>query len=267
MVDGIKISALPAVQSPSLAYEIPAILNGATERLSVQQVANLVTALIVNGSPAALDTLKELATALGNDANFATTVNNAIAARLKKDGTEAMSGPLNLGGNELKRASNLVGMVAMFVGTTPPAGWIKLNGATLTRASYPDLWAYAQASGSIVAEASWAANSGKFSTGNTTTTFRIPDLRGEFPRFWDDARGVDSGRALGVTQAAYAGYFNIQAGRDDGDSSEGAVQSIRYIWINGNLVVDNGQGGPVDIAVIPGDNRPRNMSLMPCMKY
>lgn len=267
MVDGIKISALPAVQSPSLAYEIPAILNGATERLSVQQVANLVTALIINGSPAALDTLKELATALGNDANFATTVNNAIAARLKKDGTEAMSGPLDLGGNELKRASNLVGMVGMFSGTTPPAGWIKVNGATLTRASYPDLWAYAQASGSIVAEASWASNSGKFSSGNGSTTFRIPDLRGEFPRFWDDARGVDSGRGLGVVQQAYSGYFNVQAGQDDGDSSGGDARSVQFIWFNGNLVVNNGQGGPVDIPIIPGDTRPRNISLMPCMKY
>lgn len=40
-------------------------------------VANLVAS-----SPAALDTLNELAAALGNDANFATTVNNAIAGRL-----------------------------------------------------------------------------------------------------------------------------------------------------------------------------------------
>lgn len=39
-------------------------------------------AALVNASPAALDTLNELAAALGNDANFATTVNNSIALRL-----------------------------------------------------------------------------------------------------------------------------------------------------------------------------------------
>ncbi len=39
---------------------------------------------LVAAAPAALDTLNELATALGGDANFATTVNTALAARAKK---------------------------------------------------------------------------------------------------------------------------------------------------------------------------------------
>lgn len=43
-------------------------------------IANAVAALVAS-SPAALDTLNELATALGNDANFAATVNAAIALR------------------------------------------------------------------------------------------------------------------------------------------------------------------------------------------
>lgn len=36
---------------------------------------------LVNSAPAALDTLSELATALGNDANFSTTVTNSIATK------------------------------------------------------------------------------------------------------------------------------------------------------------------------------------------
>jgi hypothetical protein len=43
-------------------------------------VAAAIAALI-NSSPAALDTLAELATALGNDANFTTTITNALAAK------------------------------------------------------------------------------------------------------------------------------------------------------------------------------------------
>ncbi|UYA61176.1 Phage tail fiber protein [Pectobacterium sp. F1-1] len=42
-------------------------------------------AALVNGSPAALDTLQELANALGNDPNFSTTVLNALAGKLAKD--------------------------------------------------------------------------------------------------------------------------------------------------------------------------------------
>lgn len=40
---------------------------------------------LVNGAGAALDTLQELATALGNDANFATTVSTALGLRLRVD--------------------------------------------------------------------------------------------------------------------------------------------------------------------------------------
>ncbi|WP_440589501.1 phage tail protein [Pectobacterium brasiliense] len=42
-------------------------------------------AALVNGSPAALDTLQELANALGNDPHFSTTVLNALAGKLAKD--------------------------------------------------------------------------------------------------------------------------------------------------------------------------------------
>jgi hypothetical protein len=60
-------------------------------------IDNAITAL-VNGSPAALNTLNELAAALGNDANFATTVTNALAARLQLSGG-TMTGPITLAGD------------------------------------------------------------------------------------------------------------------------------------------------------------------------
>jgi hypothetical protein len=50
--------------------------HAATKGYVDTQITNLV-----NGSPAALDTLNELATALGNDANFSTTVTNSIATK------------------------------------------------------------------------------------------------------------------------------------------------------------------------------------------
>ncbi|MGO4813359.1 phage tail protein [Cupriavidus sp. 2MCAB6] len=81
------------------------------------------------------------------------------------------------------------------------AGYMKLNGTLLFRADYPLLWAYAQSSGALVTEAEWQAGfHGCFSSGDGATTFRIPDFRGESMRFWDDGRGVDSGRRLGSWQ-------------------------------------------------------------------
>lgn len=57
---------------------------------------------------------------------------------------------------------------------------IPSDGQLLDRATYPDLWAYAQVHGAI-SDSSWVStpeNRGKYSTGNGTTTFRVPDRNG-----------------------------------------------------------------------------------------
>lgn len=55
---------------------------------TIDYVASQIAAL-VNSSPSALDTLQELAAALGNDANFATTITNALAGKAPLNGTGA----------------------------------------------------------------------------------------------------------------------------------------------------------------------------------
>ncbi|HDD9446312.1 TPA: phage tail protein [Escherichia coli] len=60
---------------------------------------------------------------------------------------------------------------------TPPEGWLKCNGATFDIAKYPKL-------------------AKVYSTG------KLPDLRGEFLRGWDDGRGADTGRGLLSGQSA-----------------------------------------------------------------
>lgn len=54
-----------------------------TSQLATQTYVNTQVANLVNSAPAALDTLDELAQALGDDANFATTVTNALAGKEK----------------------------------------------------------------------------------------------------------------------------------------------------------------------------------------
>ncbi|MBP7529226.1 MAG: hypothetical protein KA801_14965 [Syntrophorhabdaceae bacterium] len=95
-----------------------------------------------------------------------------------------------------------IGDVRISLSATPNDDEIKLNGASLSRTTYAGLWDWAQAKSVVVAEASWSPNNtGAFSSGDGATTFRVPDTRGEFPRFFDDSRGVDSGRAFGSWQA------------------------------------------------------------------
>ncbi|OZP20110.1 phage tail protein, partial [Escherichia coli] len=62
-----------------------------------------------------------------------------------------------------------VGVPIPWPSATPPTGWLKCNGAAFTASQYPKLaLAY--------------------------PALRLPDLRGEFIRGWDDARGADTGR-------------------------------------------------------------------------
>lgn len=71
----------------------------------VQTIANAAAAAIVNGSPASLDTLNELATALGNDPNFATTVTNAIGLKAPL-AAPALTGAATLDGQAIVKTND-----------------------------------------------------------------------------------------------------------------------------------------------------------------
>ncbi|EGI6878420.1 TPA: phage tail protein [Escherichia coli] len=133
-------------------------------------------AAMVGSAPAALDTLNELAAALGNDPNFATTMLNALAGKQPLDNTLT-----NLSGKDvaglltylgLGEGSALpVGVPVPWPSATPPTGWLKCNGAAFSAEEYPEL-------------------------AKAYPTNKLPDLRGEFIRGWDDGRGIDAVRAL-----------------------------------------------------------------------
>lgn len=55
-------------------------------KAEVSTLLNQLKSEIVNGSPALLDTLSELSAALGNDANFSTTILNALSGKLGLNG-------------------------------------------------------------------------------------------------------------------------------------------------------------------------------------
>lgn len=146
--------------------------------------------------------------------------------------------------------------------TAPNAKWLTLSGQLVNRADYPALYAQAVADGIVVSEATWAATSwGCYSVGNGTTTFRLPDFRGEFVRGWSNSRsGVDTGRTLGQWIAdklkSHTHLLHVFSRAIDGSDEEGD---------NTVATASSGVSGYIDAT---GDNEtaPRSIAVLYCVK-
>lgn len=147
------------------------------------------------------------------------------------------------------------GAVSQFARQTPPTGWLKCDGSAVNRTAYADLF---------------AAIGTTFGSGDGSSTFNLPDLRGEFVRGWDDGRGVDASRQFGSSQddalEEHGHMFTGEAARD------GEVSGTPN-WImldNGNLFNKTDQITATHIdpatANVAEETRPRNVALLMCIK-
>lgn len=217
------------------------IAAGAIDRVpsagEVKKYVNAEFEKLLGSAPEALDTLSELATALGNDANFAATITNQLAQKLDITSFQAIQ-------NQLIP----VGAGMWFFGKQAPAGWLKPYGVLLQRAQATALWAYAQTSGLLVSEADWQAGAkGFFSTGDGSTTFRTPDIRGYHLRVWDDGAGIDADRLAGsIQQDALKSHGHTGSADAVGDHAHSAwtdVQGWHDHWVSGRRNYDTANMG------------------------
>jgi len=84
-----KLALYATLESPAFSGDPTAptqVPGNNTTRIATTEFVATAIANLIASSPAALDTLNELAAALGNDPNFATTVTNALAAKAPLDG-------------------------------------------------------------------------------------------------------------------------------------------------------------------------------------
>ena len=154
----------------------------------------------------------------------------------------------------------LTGAIAFFGLNTAPAGWLKANGALVSRTTYAGLFAVIGTT---------------YGAGDGSTTFALPDMRGEFLRGWDDARGVDSGRGIGTAQGdairnitgSYSGnsgaYGEFQSGVGAFFNTGGSTKINFSGWSSGNGIgFDASRQVPT-----ASENRPRNIALLACIKF
>jgi microcystin-dependent protein len=146
----------------------------------------------------------------------------------------------------------LPGEVCYFARSAAPTGFLKSNGALVSRATYAALF---------------TAIGTTFGVGDGSTTFALPDLRGEFIRGWDDARGVDAGRVFGVAQTdALQGHIHWTNtySYTNNFTAPGSIQGGGGSQLNtGSPITDGVNGTPRTGA----ETRPRNVALLACIKY
>ena len=151
--------------------------------------------------------------------------------------------------NSIANSSVSAGTVIYHAANTPPTNFIKANGAAISRTTYADLF---------------AAIGTTFGSGDGSSTFNVPDLRGEFPRGWDDSRGVDSGRSFGSAQSdqmeSHSHSFT-GGGNNQGGFSYGKVTATG--GGTAFTITTSSQGATSNSS----ENRPRNIALLACIKY
>ncbi|EIT0053321.1 tail fiber protein [Escherichia coli] len=176
---------------------------------------------------------------------------------IKSDGTV----PTALENLGLREGSALpVGVPVPWPSATPPTGWLKCNGAAFSAEEYPEL-------------------------AKAYPTNKLPDLRGEFIRGWDDGRGVDSGRTLLTNQehavishnhgipTKVGSVTNIPYGIEQVISDETIFSSAKTVgvdyWSNSERVFTYTTGGrngaesvsSPDASSLIKETRPRNLAF------
>ncbi|WP_258237436.1 tail fiber protein [Arcobacter sp. AHV-9/2010] len=131
-----------------------------------------------------------------------------------------------------------------------PEGYLLCNGQEVSRITYKDLF--------DVIGTTYGSSS--------STTFKVPDLRGEFIRGFDNGRVVDSGRVIGSNQLdefkSHRHNFNYNPGYGYGPSwgPDSTLAQATYSWnVYMNDSAHTNAGGV--------ETRPRNIAMNYLIKY
>lgn len=208
-----------------------------TTQLATTEFVQAVVALLVDSSPAALNTLNELAAALGNDANFATTMTNALAlkaALASPNFTGTPTAPTVAGTTDSSTTLSTTAFVQAVAATkalqpgglllsldgSAPSGYVELDGATITGgvATYP----------AVAARYPWMKV-------NANADLALPDARGRFPRFWAHGSANDPDRA---SRTARAG--DSTTGDNPATYQSHAMQQHQHDTDSGSFIMSGG---------------------------
>lgn len=150
----------------------------------------------------------------------------------------------------LGRGSSVrAGTVQTWASANIPAGWLKCNGAAISRTLYAALFNEIGTT---------------YGIGDGNSTFNLPDMRGEFLRGLDDGRGVDSGRTLGSAQTDdFKSHTHTISNIGYGPFTDGQFDARSQVAYGGEMNL----GTPTSNASGGTETRPRNRAMHFIIKY
>lgn len=193
-------------------------------------------------------------------------------------GQEVTDGTVRWRVRDIKNGSGVgIGTVMPFLATKPQPGWLACDtGAIISRDTYKELWASVQQNAPLISESEWQAQAavqssvGAYSTGDGSTTFRLP-------RIVDYVRGglqVDAGKWQGdairnITGNALIGKVDAQSATFAQNGAFAKVGDYPGLYTGGGSII-TGQGGiNLDASrVVPtaDENRPKTIKFLYCVK-
>ena len=226
-------------------------LSGAPTFTNGINVTGVITATTFSGSVTGSVTGNVTGNATGLTGSPNITVGVVTTTSLTVNGNSTVTGILSTSSVTDQTGGYLStppGTVISVASSTAPTGYLKANGAAISRSTYSTLFA---GIGTV------------HGAGDGSSTFNIPDLRGEFIRGWADDRAVDTGRGFGSSQADDFKSHN-HSYSSNGSGMAGRINPGISAGFSGNGIGDvsfsiSNTGGT--------ETRPRNIALLYCIKY
>ena len=162
------------------------------------------------------------------------------------------------------------GTVITYASSTVPTGFLECNGANVSRSTYAQLY---------------SAIGSTWGSGDGSSTFGLPDLRGEFVRGWDHSRNVDQSRNFATSQGSQNGQHShgvtdpshshtqrglaLNGGSGSVAITLGSGQSYQLGYSGSQSSVTTGSASTgISISNAGGtESRPRNVALMYIIKF
>lgn len=163
--------------------------------------------------------------------------------------------------SQITTLANLAGSIYALPKATVPDGFLECDGAAISRTTYADLFAFLGTD---------------YGVGDGSTTFNIPDLRGEFLRGWANTSASDPDRATrtdrgdgttgDVVGSKQTHEFDVHQHATPGATVGVGSVSTAFAYGNGGFI----SGTAATTAATPSggnETRPRNVNVMYVLKY